>query len=73
MAKATVWFSASGYGSETRSFKSKDEAVESVKRDAAEIADEHNGEVSCGLRQRRVGGDIAGRRGDRALGSVVGA
>ena len=45
MAKATVWFSASGYGRETRTFKSKDEAVESVKRDAAEIADEHNGEV----------------------------
>ena len=45
MAKATVWFSASGYGSETRTFKSKDEAVESVKRDAAEIADEHNGAV----------------------------
>ena len=45
MAKATVWFSASGYGSETQSFKTRDEAVESVKRDAAEIADEHNGEV----------------------------
>ena len=45
MAKTTVRFSASGYGSETRTFKSKDEAVESIKRDAAEIADEHNGEV----------------------------
>ena len=45
MAKATVWFSASGYGNETQSFKMKDEAVESIKRDAAEIADEHNGEV----------------------------
>ena len=45
MAKATVGFSASGYGSETRSFKSKEEAVESVKRDAAEIADAHGGEV----------------------------
>ncbi len=45
MAKASVWFSASGYGSETRSFKSMDEAVESVKRDTAEIADERNGEV----------------------------
>ena len=45
MAKATVWFSASGYGSETRTFKSKDEAVESVKRDAAEIADAHDGEM----------------------------
>ena len=45
MAKATVWFSASGYGSETRAFRTSDEAVESIKRDAAEIADEHNGEV----------------------------
>ena len=45
MAKASVWFSASGYGSETRSFRSKDAAVDSIKRDAAEIADEHNGEV----------------------------
>ena len=45
MAKATVWFSASGYGSETQSFKSRDEAVESIKRDAAEIADAHGGEV----------------------------
>ena len=45
MVKATVWFSASGYRSETRSFKSKEEAVESVKRDAAEIADEHNGKA----------------------------
>ena len=45
MAKATVWFSASGYGSETRTFKSKGEAVESVKHDAAEIASAHGGEV----------------------------
>ena len=45
MAKATVRFSASGYGSETRSFKSKDDAVESVKRDAEEVAAEHGGEV----------------------------
>ena len=45
MARTTVRFSASGYGSETRSFKSKDAAVESIKRDAAEIADEHGGEV----------------------------
>ena len=45
MAKTTVRFSASGYGSETRSFKSKDAAVESIKRDALEIADEHGGEV----------------------------
>ncbi len=45
MAKATVWFSASGYGSEMRALRTRDEAVESIKRDAAEIADEHNGEV----------------------------
>ena len=45
MARTRVSFSASGYGSETRSFKSRDAAVESVKRDAAEIADEHGGEV----------------------------
>ena len=45
MGRTRVTFSASGYGSETQSFKTKDEAVESVKRDAAEIADEHNGEV----------------------------
>ena len=45
MAKTTVRFSASGYGSETRTFKSKDEAIESVKRDAAEIAADHGGEV----------------------------
>ena len=45
MAKTTVRFSASGYGSETRTFKSKEVAVESVKRDAAEIAADHGGEV----------------------------
>ena len=45
MARTRVNFSASCYGSETRAFKSKDEAVESIKRDAAEIADEHNGAV----------------------------
>ena len=45
MGKATVRFSASGCGSETRTFKSKDEAIESVKRDAAEIAADHGGEV----------------------------
>ena len=45
MARTTVRFSASGYGSETRSFKSKDAAVESIKRDALEIADAHGGEV----------------------------
>ena len=45
MARTTVRFSASGYGSETRTSKSKEEAVESVKRDAAEIAADHGGEV----------------------------
>ena len=45
MARTTVRFSASGYGSETRSFKSKDAAVESIKRDALEIADAQGGEV----------------------------
>ncbi len=45
MARTRVNFSASGYGSVTRSFKSKDEAAESVKCDAAEIAAERGGEV----------------------------
>ena len=45
MAGTRVSFSASGYGSETRSFKSKDAAVESTRRDAAVIADAHGGEV----------------------------
>ena len=45
MAKATVWFSASGYGSETRSFKSADEARKHIESDAAEIASAHGGEV----------------------------
>ena len=45
MARTRVNFCASGYGSETRSFKSKDAAVESIKRDASEIAEEHGGEV----------------------------
>lgn len=45
MARTRVNFSASGYGSVTRSFKSKDEAVDAVRRDAAEIADAHGGEV----------------------------
>ena len=45
MAKKTVRFSASGYGSETRTFKSKDEAQKHIERDAAEIADAHGGEV----------------------------
>ena len=45
MGKATVIFSASGYGNDRRSFKSKDEAVAFIKSDAAEIADAHGGEV----------------------------
>ena len=45
MARTRVSFSASGYGSDTRSFKTRDAAVESIKRDAAEIADAHDGEV----------------------------
>ena len=45
MGKATVIFSASGYGGETQSFKKRDEAVESIRRDAAEIADAHGGDV----------------------------
>ena len=45
MARTRVNFCASGYGSETRTFKSKEVAVESVKRDAAEIAADHGGEV----------------------------
>ena len=45
MARTTVRFTASGYGSETRTFKSKEVAVESVKRDATEIAADHDGEV----------------------------
>ena len=38
MAWTRVSFSASGYGNDTRSFKTRDAAVESIKRDAAEIA-----------------------------------
>ena len=45
MAKIMVAFNASGYGSERQTFKSKDAAVESIKRDASEIADAHDGEV----------------------------
>lgn len=45
MARTRVSFSASGHGSEMQSFKTKGEAVESIKRDAAEIADAHGGEV----------------------------
>ena len=45
MAKATVWFSASGYGNDTRSFKTRDAARRFIESDAAEIADAHCGEV----------------------------
>jgi hypothetical protein len=45
MAKTTVRFSASGYGSETRKFNTADEARRHVERDAAEIAADHGGEV----------------------------
>ena len=45
MAKTTVRFSASGYGSETRKFDSADEARMHVEQDAAEIAGERGGKV----------------------------
>jgi len=45
MAKTTVRFSASGYGSETRKFGSAAEARGHIERDAAEIAADHGGEV----------------------------
>ena len=45
MARTRVNFSASGYGSESRTFKSKDEAPKHIKRDAAEIAAERGGEI----------------------------
>ena len=45
MGKATVTFSASGYGNDRRSFKTKDKAEAFIKSDAAEIADAHGGEV----------------------------
>ena len=45
MAKATVRFSASGYGSETRKFNTADEARRHVERDATEIAGDYGGEV----------------------------
>ena len=48
MGKVTVAFSASGYGSETQSFKSRDEAVESIKNDAAGIAATHGITAPCG-------------------------
>ena len=45
MVRTMVTFSASGYGSETQSFKTRDAAVKFIKSDAAEIADAHDGEV----------------------------
>ena len=45
MGKATVTFSASGYGNDTRSFKTRDAARRFIESDAAEIADAHCGEV----------------------------
>ena len=45
MVRTMVTFSASGYGSETRSFKTRDAAVKFIKSDVAEIADAHGGEV----------------------------
>ena len=45
MAMTKVRFSASGYGCETRSFRSRNDAAESVRHDAAEIADAHGGKV----------------------------
>lgn len=45
MGKVTVAFSASDYGNDRRSFKTKDAAVAFIKNDAAEIADAHGGEV----------------------------
>ena len=45
MGKVTVTFSASGYGNDTRSFKTRDAARRFIENDAAEIADAHGGEV----------------------------
>ena len=45
MNKATVMFSASGYGNDTRSFRTRDAARRFIEGDAAEIADAHDGEV----------------------------
>ncbi len=45
MAKTTVRFSASGYGSETWRFNTADEARRHVERDAADIVADHGGEV----------------------------
>ena len=45
MVRTMVTFSASGYGSEAQSFKTRDAAVKFIKSDAAEIADAHDGEV----------------------------
>ena len=45
MGKATVTFSTSCYGNDTRSFKTRDAARRFIESDAAEIADAHGGEV----------------------------
>ena len=45
MGKVTVTFSASGYGNDTRSFRTRDAARRFIEGDAAEIADAHGGEV----------------------------
>lgn len=45
MGKATMWFAASGYGTETLKFKSADDARRHVEREAAALAAEHGGEV----------------------------
>ena len=45
MVKVMVTFSASGYGNDTRSFRTRDAARRFIESDAAEIADAHGGEV----------------------------
>ena len=45
MGKVMVTFSASGYGNDTRSFRTRDAARRFIESDAAEIADAHGGEV----------------------------
>ena len=40
-----VMFSASGYGSKTESYRTREKAVKAIEEDAAEVAAEHCGEV----------------------------
>ena len=40
-----VRFSASGYGSKTESYRTREKAVKVIEEDAAEVAAEHCGEV----------------------------